>query len=112
MTFKAKITMPKIAKVAVAMPGKPKAPRHTVARPRLHRAKMQGLGKSAYAPPGAKHAFNDPEAMSAPDQAFSPGLMGAAAGGTPAGGGPPGGGMPQAGAAEPGEPDEGAAPGM
>jgi hypothetical protein len=98
----------KIAKASVPSPGKAKPPRHTIPRPRLHRAKMQGLGKSAYAPPGAKMAFNDPEAGGGGPMAFPPG--GDMGGGAPPGGGAgaPGGGMPGAGAAEPGEGDGGA----
>lgn len=71
---------------------KPRAPRHTTPRPRFHRAKMSGMGKSAYAPPGAKQAFDDPMAAGGPEMAF--------------GGGPD---MAGGGASEPGANDGGAA---
>lgn len=106
--FKIKVGSPKSAapkapKLAAGLGIKTKPPRHTVARPRLHRQHMQGLGKSAFAPPGASMAFNDPEAQSAPGQAFPTGAIG---------GGGDAGGAPQAGPPEPGESDSGAMPGM
>ena len=104
-----KAPMPKMPKMPSAGIKK-KAPVHTIARPRLHRQHMQGLGKSAFANPGSKTAFSDPEAGT-PAMAFPPAGGGAAPG--PGGGAPgpaPAMGAEQGGASEPGEPDVG--PGM